>query len=546
MNIVPRSPKNPDGNRLCLCLEGRTMKENLSVLREAGDSGLLRNSDLLEIRLDLLFQSKRRDSVRQNDEEAGTELLTECKEILERELRFRQMGGIILAARRIETGGVWDSAFGEEGFRLALLERCGTLFSRFAPCFLEWEADRADTAESRRLTSAVKVSNCRLIYSFHCAGPIAAEDVLDSAEKILEETEAERPVIKMSLPLDSSSGLAAFCHLLEGVKKLSADYIVWGIGEYGIFSRVLTPHLGNLWTVCKVRTGLAGELELEQLCRIYRYRELRSSSRIFGLIGKPVSHSKSMQIHNSYYDKYGWDAVYLPFLSDRPGDVFYLSRILPIGGFSCTIPHKETVVPLLEEQSGRVQTIRACNTVYRKLSASGAKVQWVGDNTDVLGFLAPFRRYKISLKGEKVAVIGAGGAARAVLYGLLQEGAECALFNRSRERAEQLASDFLSQAEVPVFALKRGEDIDHTYNMIIQTTSVGMDGRSDPIPLCRLDGKKLVYDLIYEPSETVLLQRAKKSVHFCLNGLEMLESQASLQIQYFGMVLSEDVSQNID
>ena len=252
-------------------------------------------------------------------------------------------------------------------------------------------------------------------------------------------------------------------------------------------------------------------------------------TKVYGVIGNPVMHSLSPRIHNRGFVELDFDGVYVPFLVDDLEAFLDLARLLHVEGFSVTIPHKEAVLPFLATRDETVRNTGACNTVVRRTEG------WCGVNTDVDGFLEPLRkRFDGSIPGGlPCTVVGAGGAARAVVYGLSRNRARVLVVNRSSQRARRLADEFgcrWAELDTAGMALMRQYS-----DLIVQTTSVGMepDTSGDPIPDYVFSGTETVYDIVYKPRETCLLRRARAAGCTVLSGRQMFLSQAHAQFKLF-------------
>jgi shikimate dehydrogenase len=244
-----------------------------------------------------------------------------------------------------------------------------------------------------------------------------------------------------------------------------------------------------------------------------------------GVIGSPVAHSKSPALHGAWLKRYGIAGHYVP-LDIAQGDLAEALQLLPKMGFvgvNVTIPHKETVLALADIVTDRASLIGAANTlIFRK----DGKIH--ADNTDGYGFIENLR---VGAPGWKppagpAAVIGAGGAARAVLASLLDVGVkEVRIANRTRARAEALQTEFGNRVKV--------YDWVHAGNMmegaatVVNTTSLGMVGKPDfRVPLDGLEADAVVTDLVYAPLRTAFLQKAEEMGCVTVDGLGMLLHQA--------------------
>jgi 3-dehydroquinate dehydratase/shikimate dehydrogenase len=228
------------------------------------------------------------------------------------------------------------------------------------------------------------------------------------------------------------------------------------------------------------------------------------------------------------------DAVYLPFHVDEVEAFMKTAEIIGVLGFSVTVPHKQAVIPALRVKGPELDRIGSCNTVLR--TGGG----WIGRNTDFEGFLRPLDRLVPGKKFKSALVIGAGGAARAVVYALAERGIPVVIVNRSPGKAEALA------AEMGVRWMKTEDLTDvvrrapGSFDLVVQTTSAGMHPKTeeDPLPGFAFNGSEIVYDIIYAPEKTRFLARAEKAGAVILGGKEMLEAQAERQFELFKKVYS--------
>jgi shikimate dehydrogenase len=248
-------------------------------------------------------------------------------------------------------------------------------------------------------------------------------------------------------------------------------------------------------------------------------------TRLAGLLGWPVSHSKSPRLHSFWAASYGIDAAYLP-LPVAPSDLAAVIHALPRMGFvgaNVTVPHKEAVLPLLDRLEPKAQRIGAANMLA--VAEDGALV---GHNTDAVGFILNLQEADPAFKAGNgpIVLLGAGGAARAVIVALLDDGAqEIRLLNRTLDKAETLAAEF-GRHIIPLPWSQRDEALDGA-NALINSTSLGMQGQASlEIRLDALPQAALVNDLVYAPLHTDLLSAAKARGHKTADGLGMLLHQA--------------------
>jgi shikimate dehydrogenase len=236
-------------------------------------------------------------------------------------------------------------------------------------------------------------------------------------------------------------------------------------------------------------------------------------------------------MHNAALQSLNLPYVYVPF-AVPPEHIEQVLRALPalgIRGVNCTIPHKEAALRTVDVRTPVAEAIGAVNTV---IVEDG---RLTGDNTDAYGFAAPLADLKFNLEGGNVLVLGAGGAARAVVYELLRQGAQVTLANRTRERAERLEDDMAKALGrtarcIPMDAGDKLREAVQSAKLLVNTTSVGMIHAGEgqiPIPAETLHPGLLVYDLVYSPSCTPLLAAASQIGCRTLNGLPMLVHQGA-------------------
>ncbi len=263
--------------------------------------------------------------------------------------------------------------------------------------------------------------------------------------------------------------------------------------------------------------------------------KIDGATLVHGIIGKPVAHSLSPAMHNSAFAALGMNRVYVAFeVSDLPRAVAGI-RGLGLAGLSVTIPHKEAIIPHLDEVEPVAAAIGAVNTVVCR----GGRL--VGHNTDWTGANRALAR-EMELAGSRVVLIGAGGAARAIGFGLIEAGAGVVVANRGRERGEALARD-LGCGFVP---LEEMEDV--SGDALVNATSVGMepDVEKCPVPAAAVKRFPVVMDIVYAPVRTRLLAEAEAAGCRVVNGLEMLLYQGMAQFELWtGEKAPEEVMRGV-
>jgi shikimate dehydrogenase len=238
------------------------------------------------------------------------------------------------------------------------------------------------------------------------------------------------------------------------------------------------------------------------------------------IFGDPVAHSLSPQMHNAALKHLGLNMAYVAFKVEAAIDAAAAMRALGFKGASITVPHKEAIIPHLDEVDEIGQTIGAVNTVF----AQDGKL--LGSNTDWLGVVRALEKVT-ELKGKRCLILGAGGAARAAIYGLQSRGVQVFLMNRNQERGRQLAAEMnCTSAEWQSW---NRLDVD----MVMNATSVGMSPKRDQslVPSNWLRAGMVVLDMVYRPLKTRLLRDANSAHCHCVSGLEMLLYQGAAQFE---------------
>jgi len=474
--------------RLCLTLSRPTLEENLKDLNSS-------SPDIAELRIDLLDSMNMEDLV---------------------SFPLKTKVPLILTCRFRADGGAWT---GNRVLREALL--LSVMDGAYA--YMDLEEDES----SELLVQKAREKGIKIIRSFHDFKKVPG-DLLQR----LEEMSSRGDLVKAAVMPKGIDDLKSLFETAESWNKMHPGedrLILLGMGAYGVPSRILAGRMGCFLTFCSPsgHETAPGHMDWHTLHNTYRAGEIDRETLIYGIIGNPVLHSRSPQIHNPGFHKRNLRAVYIPFTVDNVESFFKLAGLLNIRGFSVTVPHKEEVRPFLYSEDPAVQAVGACNTVIR------GKAGWEGFNTDVIGFIEPLKKFR-ALKGLKAALIGAGGAARSAVYALQQEGCEVNVFNRTVERALVLVRDFGCRGG-SLENLREELEKGTAFDLVIQTTSAGMHGtgQDNPVPFYPFTGRELVYDIIYTPPETSLMKAAGEAGCTVLGGLPMLEQQAAAQFKLF-------------
>jgi 3-dehydroquinate dehydratase/shikimate dehydrogenase len=300
--------------------------------------------------------------------------------------------------------------------------------------------------------------------------------------------------------------------------------IAFCMGAKGTASRILAPAWGSAAIYAPRRGDPAsapGQVALEDLIEVYRIDSLRPATGLYGVLGQPVAQSLSPLMHNAAYEALGLDARCLPFEARTVAEFLPVLSELRLRGLSVTHPFKEGIVPHLDRLDARARRAGAVNTVVKVWN------RLEGSNTDADAAVAPLRRW-LDLRGARIGVLGAGGSARALLLGLSGHRCRVTLFARRPDRALGLARTFGARARP--WRAARGFRCD----LLVNTTPVGMapaKGRA-PVPAAWVRAPK-VYDLVYNPPETVFLRRARRRGLATRGGLEMFVAQGAAQLRLF-------------
>jgi len=339
-------------------------------------------------------------------------------------------------------------------------------------------------------------------------------------------------ILKIAVTVDDAIDNIEIFNLLDRAKSEGRELIAIGMGSAGVATRVLGPARGSFLTYgAQNRLGSTApaQLTVSELRNEFRIEQISDSTQVLGLIGHPVVHSLSPQVHNAVFKTLALDAVYLPFeVKDLAS--FMLRMVKPatreidwrMRGLSVTTPHKREVMAHLDWIDPAASEIGAVNTIVIDNDELN------GYNTDAIGFINPLKTRLPNLRGARCAVIGGGGAAHAAIWALLREGASVSVFVRDVERAKPLTEGF----DVPVGELK--DAAFEGCDVVVNATVLGTTGdfeRDTPASAQQLRGARLAYDLVYNPTETRFLSEAEQVGCETLGGLSMFVAQAAEQFR---------------
>jgi 3-dehydroquinate dehydratase/shikimate dehydrogenase len=312
--------------------------------------------------------------------------------------------------------------------------------------------------------------------------------------------------------------------MMKFLEKHSDKYSLIGLcmGEQGIISRVLGVRAGSIFTfgaISEDEKTAPGQATAQELRSTYRIEQVDAATRVYGVAGDPVTHSLSPAIMNAALRRETVNGVYLALHAQTLKDLLACIRDIPIHGLSITMPYKEAILRHLDNTDSHTTKIGACNTVVR---AQDGKLY--GFNTDTAGVVRPLEQ-RITIPEAKILVLGAGGAARAAVYGLKERGAEIYILNRTLAQARKLAHSVRART------IKRPDLKKLSFDVIINATPVGMGNTRDS-PLNQDEIKaRYVFDMIYDPAETRLLKMARAAGAEVISGIEMFVHQAARQFE---------------
>ncbi len=486
------------GPRLALSVAAETPSEAKAGLaaasREAGPE------DLIELRVDPL-----RIPAPKSPAAGLAELLESLPESL--------LARLIVTVRRREEGGRFR---GSEEQRISLLLEAAHRGAGYLD--LEYEADlQSGGAISRRLREAAP--RVRLVASVH-----DLDTVPDDLETLPERMAAMKPSITKIAAAGGQNEVRRIHALIRRRAAAGRPIVGIALGPAGAALRVIArgagASIGSYASPPGLPTTAPGQLDAAAIRdRDRRWgRRLRAPVPVYGVVGSPIAHSLSPPMQEAAFRRLDLDRAYLAF--DAPpgelADFLIAARLTGVRGLNVTIPHKRAILPLLDGLDADARRIGAVNTI---LPMEGGLV---GANTDWIGAVRALEE-TVPLTGRRATVLGAGGAARAVLHGLLRRGAEALVVSRDERKAAALAGEFGAR-HAPRSRLGRLAG-----DILVNATPVGMSPAADrcPAPEAAIAGHEVVFDLVFSPPQTIFLETARRLGRKTVPGLRMLIHQAA-------------------
>ncbi|NYF51274.1 shikimate dehydrogenase [Tunturiibacter gelidoferens] len=416
----------------------------------------------------------------------------------------------IATCRRAANGGKFA---GNLAAQMEILSKAGT--SGFHLVDLELEsAESLKKGELQKL----RETGVALIVSHHDF--TATKDL----ENIFKRIEPFQPDFIKIVP--TAKTLTDNVTLMRFIERMDDHSNIIGIcmGDAGIISRVLGVRAGSAFTFAAATTGEEtgpGQIAARTLIETYRIDQVDAATKVYGVAGNPIRSSLSPIMMNTAFRRETVNAVYLALQANKLSDLLKLVHEIPIQGLSVTMPLKQEIMAHLEKTDPLSAKIGACNTVLRQDG------KLYGFNTDVAGITGPIEK-RLSLRGAKALVLGAGGAARAAVFGMRDKGAEVFILNRTAETAQKLAKQSGSKT------IKKDALSKTTFDVIVNATPIGMTGIKGAQILEAADlNTKLVFDLVYNPLETPLLRLARQHSIPIITGIEMFVQQGARQFEIF-------------
>ena len=445
----------------------------MAELRRRRDAASLAGADLVELRL---------DSVSDPDATAA--------------LAGRK-GPVIVTCRPAWEGGAFQDG---ESDRRRILE-----------CALQQGAEYIDLEFKAGFAQELIASTGgkRIVLSSHDFEGVPT----DLIERVRAMRGAGAEVVKVAI---TARSLSDNLHLLQ--LERAANTVLIGMGPAGLPSRVLAAHFHSKWSYAG--DGHApGMIPVVRMLDEFKFRDLSDATQIYGVVGSPLSHSVSPAMHNAAFRAAGVDAVYIPLVASNAGDFTMFATALPVQGVSITIPYKVDLFHRADEMDELSRNAGAVNT-YRRDG-----LRWIGRNTDVSGFLKPLAG-RLELRGARTAILGTGGAARAVAVALHSAGSSATVYGRNRGRAREVAA--LAGGTAAAFPVAPG-----SWDLLVNTTPVGMYPNVEETPFEGAFDGRVVYDLVYNPMKTRLLREAAQAGCETIGGLDMLVAQAEDQSEWW-------------
>uniref|UniRef100_A0A5B6ZQ17 Shikimate dehydrogenase substrate binding N-terminal domain-containing protein n=1 Tax=Davidia involucrata TaxID=16924 RepID=A0A5B6ZQ17_DAVIN len=501
---------------ICAPLMSQSIEQIVDDMYQAKAQG----ADLVEIRLDCINNFQPRQDL---------EILLQNKPL-----------PVLIVYRPKWEGGQYE---GDEHMRLEALH----LAKELGADYIDLELKVASNLmEEHKLNQH---GGSKVIVSCFLDSVIPSKEELSHLVARMQSTGAD--IIKLVTNATNITELARIFHLLSHCQM---PLIAYSIGERGLISQILAPKFGGVLVYGSIEgNSVPGLPTLDSLRHAYGVEYINEDTKVFGLISKPVSHSKGPILHNPTFRHVGYNGIYVPMFVDDLKEFFGVYSSPDFSGFSVGIPYKEAVIGFCDEVHPLAQSIGAVNTITRRCSDG----KLVGYNTDceaaitaiedaikVLGCTNGEASLPSPLTGKLFVLVGAGGAGRALAFGAKSRGARVIVFDIDFDRAKSLADAVLGEArpfeDLVKFQPEKGA-------ILANATPLGMHPNTDRIPVAEvtLGDYKLVFDSVYTPRRTRLLKEAKAAGAIIVSGVEMFLRQAIGQFNLFTGEAPEEFMRDI-
>jgi len=419
---------------------------------------------------------------------------------------------VIITCRRERDGGKWT---GDESTRITLLKMAIAEGVEYVDLEEDVAGDIPRFGQTRRIVS---------MHDFR-----QTPDDLPGVIRRLAAKEAD--IVKVATMANAPQDNL---RMLRAVRDAGIPTVGMCMGDMGTPSRILAARFGSPFTYATFhhdRTMAPGQLSFPQMKEIYRYDKIDRQTEVFGVIADPIGHSHSPVIHNASFAEAGMNRVYVPFRVPKEDLEAFLDDAMELGvkGLSVTIPHKEAVISKLSKIDGAAKAIGAVNTIiYREGELVGYNTDYRAAMDGIDTVLGASGR-KAPLAKKVALLLGAGGVAKAICFGLKRRGADVVIANRTFERAEDLAA----QMQCRAIEWDRRHSVAPT--LLVNCTPVGMHPNVNESPFEKhsLRPHTLVFDTVYNPEHTLLIKDALERNCRVITGVSMFIHQAALQFKHF-------------
>ncbi|XP_058002784.1 bifunctional 3-dehydroquinate dehydratase/shikimate dehydrogenase, chloroplastic [Hevea brasiliensis] len=489
---------------LCAPLMAQSVEQMITDMHRAKTQG----ADVVEVRLDYLKNFQPRQD-------------------LETILRNKPLPVVIVYRPKWE-GGLYE---GDEHRRLEALRLAHELGADYIDFELKVASDLVGELKKTHQTGSKVIVSCYL------NRPTPSKEELSRLVGIMQATEAD--IIKVVSCADNITELETLFHLLL---HCQVPIIAYSVGERGIISQILAPKFGGSLVYGSLEgSSIPGLPTLDSLTEAYKVESINSETKVFGLISKPVGHSKGPILHNPTFRRVNYNGIYVPMFVDDLKEFFSVYSSPDYAGFSVGFPYKEAVVKFCDEVHPLAKSIGAANTIVRRPSDG----KLIGYNTDCeasitamedalkeQGYINSKASPISALTGRQFVLVGAGGAGRALAFGAKSRGARIIIFDVDFERAKSLAHGVSGEAQ-PFENLVHFQPEDGA--ILANATPLGMHPNTDRIPVAEatLGIYHLVFDAVYTPRKTRLLKEAEAAGAIIVSGVEMFLRQAIGQFNLF-------------